>query len=303
MKIAFAFIVAALIGCSVAASAKCPASTCKLALCNDMLRAPTVRPNYSGNMLRGNGVNMGGALCYPRARSTPRRLVQVKLGQAKVSVQKSGNPLVAISTFPGVTPAFPANYFTVIKMPSGSEKITRRKASGNQFEKTDNLCIELPVKSYRMERPDGSISRKTTGGADDCVAIRVQAMKLMYEMVWNNTDNIDFKVVEPTGERISRRNTVSSSGGRFHTNVGWDRCGLSLIPGELSRETVSWDIDEVPPTGVYTAIAKLDASCGNGPVKATLRVTLNGVVMKQRSKIIHPDSPSKRQFFSVGFSM
>ena len=303
MMLSLFVIAVAFFSCSLAQVAKCPSKTCRLKLCNALLRQNLERPDYSANMLRGNGIDMGGAFCFPLLGSRPRPLVEVKLGEASVSIRKSGGPLVKITKFPGVSPAFPSNYFRVKKMPSGLEKITRRKARGNQFEKTDNLCIVLPITSFRFVGPDGSVSSPRTGGFNDCIAIRVQAMRFQFEVVWNNTDDVDLKVVEPTGFRIGRDNRDSPSGGRFNTDVGVDRCSLPLIPGERSRETISWDIDEVPPTGTYIAIGRLHKSCGNGPVKVCLRVSLNGMVAKQKCRVISPGEPSARLYISEKFGM
>ena len=284
--------------------AKCPEVTCRLAICDEIFRNVSVRPNFSGNMLRPDGVEMGGSLCFPRSSTRPLPMIHVRIGEAKVSVQESGTPLANITSFRGVVPPFPSKYFGVVKTLSGLEKLwRRRRARGNQFEKTDNLCVVLPVQSYRVVKRGGITGKKRIGGDKDCVAIRVQAKKLMFEMVWNNTDDVDLKVVEPTGVRISRLRKVSPSGGRFNTDVGGGRCMGPLIPGEVSRETVSWDIDQAPPNGVYIAIARLFFGCGNGPVKVCLRVSFDGILKKRSCKIIDPNDRFSRQFFTVGFRM
>ena len=299
MKLSNIILTVAMFACALAKVMRCPETNCRLKLCNNFFHDVVVRDDFNGNMLRADGIDMGGTFCYPRARSTPRQLVNVELGEAMVSVQESENPLVKISDFPGVHPAFPRNYFQVIKTDSGLEKITRKKASGNQFEKTDNLCIVLPIKSYRMKRPDGAISGKRYGDVNDCVALRVQAKRLQFEMVWNNTDDIDFTVREPSGFFITRSRKESPSGGRLNTDVA-PGCTDRVIPGEQYRETVSWEIDQAPPSGMYTANASLfGVGCGNGPVKVCLRVSVDGMLMEKRCKVI--DGGSSRKSFSVHF--
>ena len=305
MELSLVFLTAAMFACSVARVMRCPETTCRLKLCNDLPHRDIVRDDFSPNMLRADGVDMGGAFCYPQDRSSPLQLVDVKFGEAMASVQKSGDPLMKISDFPDVSRPFPSNYFQVIKMPSGLEKITRKKARCNQFEKTDNLCIVLPIRSYRVKRPDEFTGRKRRGGADDCVALRVEAKKLQVEMLWNNTlSNIDLKVFEPTGIRISRLRKKSPSGGHLNTDVTAG-CPRILRPGEQHRETVSCDIDKVPPSGVYNVIAFLAGNCRNArkPLKVCLRVSVDRMVMRNTCQIYEWGEASPRKVFSFTFRM
>ena len=273
------------------------ASTCRLFLCRNLLRDPTKRNNGAGNELRGNGVSMGGAFC-----NRLRPLVDVSIGEALVTKAKSGDPFVPISSYSpaGLTHPFRKNTFITIVQGSGSTKMGRKKVRGNQNELMDDLCVTIPILSYRNTLKSGEVGPLiTTSSAQDCISMRVKAAILQFELEWDSLDDIDFKVVEPTGVRLSRRRQTSPSGGRFKSDGGTGRCDFKVIPGETTRETVTYPVGSTPPSGIYTLIGRRFNGCMKGKTTLTMRAVLNGIVIKTRSREFPEEMPSRAAFFSM----
>lgn len=226
---------------------------------------------------------MGGVLC-----SSSRPIREVHFGEALVSLQRSGRGYVPISSYrpPGLRSRYPTDYFKVYTGSMGVQRITRRHGVGNQYRNVDNLCVTIPIKEYRPTRKSGRVGRRiVTTSAQDCISMRVVASRLQLELTWNNTDDIDISVTEPSGDTIGLGMTESSTGGRFNKDNGVNRCSRREMPGEMTRETVSYDFEDMVESGTYRVLVKQVTSCGSSAAAYKVRAVVNGVVVRTRSGI------------------
>ena len=254
------------------------ANTCRLFLCN-LGRFPSKRNNGEENELRGTGIAMGGVFC-----DRLRPMVDVTIGEALVTTVMSGDPFVPISSYspPGLTRPFKKNTFITIVDVTGSTRLARRKVRGNQNELMDNLCVTIPVLSYRKTFKSGTVGPLiTTSSEQDCISMRVKAAILQFELEWDSPDDVDFKVIEPNGKKISSFRSRSPTGGRFKSDTFGGRCGDRFTPGKTKKETVTYPVGSTPLSGTYTLRASRSRfSCKEGKTTLTLRAVLNGIIIQ-----------------------
>lgn len=274
----------------------CP-TMCRLDLCSGIVRRATnVRPKGFPNRLRGTGITMGGAICRKG-----RLLVGILPGEALVTPRKSTLTPVPISVYmpAGLPQPFPSNYFRVKEIPSGEVKIVRGRTSVGQNVFLHDHCMTLPITQYRILRRDGTRAPfRRTNNPRDCISMRLIASKLIFEVTWNNTDDIDLVLTEPdgpngeAGDVISRFNLKSSTGGRLNGDSAIGDSCEPVFPGETFRESVFYDIDPRVKSGVYKMRIQHFKNCGNGPTNLDVRAVIdgpNGVVHRKLTSVSNRD--------------
>ena len=271
------------------------ANTCRLFLCKNLGgSSPSKRTNGQETELRGNGIAMGGAFC-----DRLRPMVDVTIGEALVTTVMSGDPFVPISSYspPGLTRPFKKNTFITIVDVTGSTRLARRKVRGNQNELMDNLCVTIPVLSYRKTFKSGTVGPLiTTSSEQDCISMRVKAAILQFELAWDSLDDLEFRVTEPSGKKLSLNRRRSPTGGVFKSDTTSGNCKNVPVPGKTKREVVTYPIGSTPLSGIYTLRAKRFSGCMKGKTTLILRAVLNGIVIKTKSRVF-PEDSGKEEFF------
>ena len=236
-----------------------------------------------GMTLRPAGRLQGGFPCQMRRNGRITELRNVVGGEASVSVANSGRRFVPISEFEDAQPSFQSSYFAFGFFEiTERESLLRRQARGNQRELLDNLCVRLPIRSHDLLRRNGSIRRTVRlSGARDCVGLRTRIAQLDIELLWDTSNDLNLRVIEPDGFQINRDNRVSPSGGVLSaTDLGASGC-IRLFAHDrvryLARATVQ--------SGGYIVLIDNLTECS--PVTVyTLRVTYQGRTMIDVSNIL-----------------
>ena len=108
--------------------------------------------------------------------------------------------------------------------------------------------------------------------------LTVGAGELQVTLLWNNVNDQDLHVVEPSGREIwcaSRGPTAT--GGRLDRDDNVNRCGRDAEPGGV--ENVYWPSGSAPDRGTYRVDAVRYSSCGS-PASWTVEARIGGVLVK-----------------------
>lgn len=253
------------------------AGSCNFNFCNLNPNFDPI-PNGPRTLLRGPNFALGGIVC-----NAANNMANIRTREALVSKARSGDPFVPISQYSpqGLGRPFQKNYLKLVKVPFlNKQAVARGKILGNQNRFSNDLCVIMPLRQYQLLRNDGTVRRTVrTNNPADCVTFRTLAPRLLIELVWENSDDLDVSLLEPTGFLLSRFNPDSPSGGRLFRDNGFNACGLFRV----SKETIRYLADSVPPRGEYTVRVAHFENCLAGPTSWVLRVTVNGVVRLRRS--------------------
>lgn len=208
-----------------------------------------------------------------------------KTGEAEVHPAEdrgqSPRPFVPISKYSpaGLSKKFSKKYFSlreINRFPPipGESGISRLPSRGNQEDFVDDLCVLLPVKAYDLFKESGSLDRrvKRTNQREDCLSFRTTAPRILIELTWDSSDDLDVSVEEPDGNVVSFRKPNSPNGGRLILDQNVARCGEDPD----GREQVRWGRDGNPKKGSYEVTIKHFNNCGGKATKWSLAVVIDG---------------------------
>lgn len=253
-------------------ASRCTFRACKLSGVLDDLR-----PSGTTVLIRDHRVASTPFLCLPGLK-----LGRILLtGEALVTPVKGGGAFVPISSYQplGLRPRYPKNYFGLseISFPPlpGKYGISHVPSSGNQFETANDICVLIPIQRYELFRADGSLRTVNTNDLSDCISYRVRAPKLLIELSWDSSDDLELIVREPQPSSfvISNDNMNAPSGGRLIN----DHPLFSCTDQQAGREQVRYLQDHTPPSGEYTVLGRHFENCGKGPTAWNVAVVYNGV--------------------------
>lgn len=219
-------------------------------------------------------------------------------GEAMVAEGKSMD-MVPISKFSpaGLRPQFKKSFFKLFKIQFVPEEqgIGRKPTRGNQQEFLDDLCVVLPITSYDVMM-GGKTKTINRSRPSDCLSFRTRNPKVLVELSWNSSDDLDLEVTEPDGELVTREAPEGDSG-RLNNDNNVGACGM--IPA--GKEAVIYEQMLEIASGDYTATIKHFNNCGDGPTRWRLRVIVDGdvVLTKTGNSDLPKDSVAARINFSL----
>lgn len=166
----------------------------------------------------------------------------------------------------------------------------RRKAKGNQKDFLDDICVILPIRSWDILKPDGSILRTISRSKPgDCVAYETRYPMVLVELQWDSSDDLDLELVEPDGDLVNRGNPESEAG-RLNNDNNVGACGI--VPA--GKEAIIYDSRKraLIESGKYTVTVRHFNNCGNGRTQWMLRVMVHDIVILVRKGRSNLDSGS-----------
>ena len=126
----------------------------------------------------------------------------------------------------------------------------------------------------------GAVDLRNDGIDQNCDGrdLTVGAGELQVTLLWNNDNDQDLHVVEPSGQEIwygSRGPTAT--GGRLDRDDNVNMCGRDAEPGGV--ENVYWPTGSAPDRGTYRVDVVQYSSCGS-PASWTVEARIGGVLVK-----------------------
>lgn len=180
-----------------------------------------------------------------------------------------------------VSPKFRNRFFKIeeinnLAMP-GFFGISRQETRGNQADFLADMCVRIPI-SRVEESPGGRVLRLR--GATDCVAFRTLFPKILIELEWDNSDDLDMVLTTPDGSLVNQFNPTNA--GARYNGASHPICG----PAFGARELITWSRN-MPPLGKYSLQLRHFKKCmDNNPANYVIRIS----------------SGDKLQFSSTGVS-
>lgn len=244
--------------------------------------------------LRDAGIASNPFICARLSDSN--KLVQVKVkksGQAKVLKFKEETKFTPISKYlkGTVTSSFSKKYFFlkgITERPSipGEIGIARLTSMGNQEQFLDDLCVNLPIKSYDVLNKKGRVVNSVSKSKkkEDCIAFRTTVPIILIELTWQNADDIDVRVNEPDGNLIAYFDLQSAkTGGKLNLDQNVARCGED----STGREQIKWNVrnEKRPLDGEYKIQVRHFSTCRDGPTRWNLAVVVNGKLVVRKTGV------------------
>lgn len=198
----------------------------------------------------------------------------IATGVASIRTNTFNNAMVPINQWSplGLDTPFPRRFFYGRQIPGLKlAGLAHLKPKGNQYSYLNDQCFTLPITKYEEVNTNTGevVGEKTPSGFNNCVSFRTLAHRMLVELFWESSDDLDLVVREPDGDILSRTNPISTTGQKRNDN-GKDGCGEIKV----AKEGVIWR-DEVEP-GTYVVRVIQYKNCLLGKAKFTLRVTLDG---------------------------
>lgn len=218
------------------------------------------------------------AICH---RSINDRIGYItSAGEAQVQLGETD--FVGISKWrpDGLTKRFGKRFFRAVNIRALRRSgIARSTYRGNQRDFLDLACFNLPILEFEtVTKPRRNPIRVFTAGKDtDCVSFRGSVMKIFAELSWEGSDGFELSLLEPDGTALSRINPRTTRG-FFQEDLAVN-CRVSKLVGDESavyRQRTDGQRGVNIPRGTYTYDVDHFESCGNGPSRWTLRITVNG---------------------------
>lgn len=113
--------------------------------------------------------------------------------------------------------------------------------------------------------------------------------ELQVTVAWGAGADLDLEVTEPGGETLGGETGSTASGGRLE-RTGEGRCEGPEVERRL--EVAQWPED--PPTGEYAiALRHVDPCDVEGPVTATVTVSVHGYVSSVYNRTVEPSATAR----------
>ena len=118
---------------------------------------------------------------------------------------------------------------------------------------------------------------------------------LRITLTWDNDDDLDLHVIEPSGEETDYTDRTSATGATLDRDDNVGVCGTDAEPGGV--ENIAWT--EAPPSGTYTVNLHHFWNCAdNEPANFTITVFSNDVVLEEVTGVADGQSNSIVQSFT-----
>lgn len=268
-------LLAAVLLCTfLTANAQCGLS-CKFRTClPNTLGLP--KPAGGRNLLRSPGISLSGFVCLEDVNIGTVR----KTGEALVEVNGT---MIPISTYkpPKLSRPFRRSQFGLFPIPflGGKQGIGRRESRGNQEKFLDNLCVVLPITKYNVIAEDDAVAERVMSDDEDsCVSFRTRTVEVLTDLTWNSSDDLDIKVITPSGTVLDKNNPLTPDARLTETEQENTCDGRTA-----SKETAAIFNPMPAEKGTYTVEITHFKNCMDGPSDWELRFTVNGNLLAKRS--------------------
>lgn len=261
-------LLAALLPVSQACNPKCKFVRCK----NGIAFKPRLIDQSNPFLLRAHEKRWLPYICR-KPTTYPLRLHSIKTGEARVRASKSTKRAVRISRYQphGLTKRFGKRYFHLQKFRLGEWVVVREKSAGNQEKYVGGLCVTMPVRGYRyLNRAGKARGGWRKGRKGDCVSFRTMNAKMLVELRWNSTDDMDLSVEEPDGRVASRFRHHDACG-----KLGADSGSILGVCVNVPDKSESIRYFDCAPKGRYVIRVVHYRNCGQGG-KYEVRVIREG---------------------------
>lgn len=227
-------------------------------------------------------------------------------GEARVTPVRGGGAFIPISFYrpDGLRPKYPSNYFGLseITFPPlpGKYSISHVPSSGNQFANANDICVQIPILRYELFKRNGSLKVVNSNDPNDCISYRVRAPKLLIELAWDSSDDLDLVVTEPqpSGFVISGDNQRAPSGGRLQG----DFPEFSCTELNATREQVRYLQDHTVTPGQYTVSGFHFENCRKRRTSWSLAVIHNGITIAS-TRGQSNTFKAKKEIFKITFTI
>lgn len=179
-----------------------------------------------------------------------------------------------------VSPKFKKRFYGLSALNSpaapGRSGISRQRSRGNQASFLNDLCVRIPIRRY--EEISGGVTKvKRVNGATDCVSFRTIFSQLLIDLVWDNSDDLDMRVITPNGDVVSR--FFERAAGAVYTTSTQPTCGTAFA----GRDLVSWQRNAPQPGNYRVEVRHFTKCASNAPVNFTVRVSSGDKVRRDVS--------------------
>lgn len=283
---------------------------CDFRFCINDVGSPRVQAPYIN--LRESGVGTLPYICNedPSADQI-RSISQVK--EAMVADGSTDNAdrsdFQAISNYnpPGLPKPFPKKAFTLTRIfwPSVPQTwfgVSKQKMGKKIYKFSNNLCVYIPVKKYSVLDSNGNerlIKVKGNRSANACVAFRTVAPKMLIDLTWNSSSDLELSLTEPNGNTIDRLNPISAAtGGKLIRTFNSNPCSQY----STGQEQIAYPPKRTLLGPQYKLEIRHRRNCGIGTTVYALNILINGK-KAQPTRVINNNDDNgaliERIFFNI----
>lgn len=255
---------------------------------------------------------------FPHVCRPGRNLLRVrKTGEALISEGSQG--LVKISQWrpSGIVLGLARKYFKLFQAENTSPAQGVGRSSNSGYSFLNGRCVILPIRKYEVRNWKGiSVIKVRKGERErECISFRTRAPKLVISLQWNNSANLQLRVVDPLGRNgtlVTAQSFTGRAGGQRivifdRTVTGAYRASVFYPRGRPISRSIAFLKDEshsTPPSQGIMNQKSIRHPYGDGNPnegRALFRVSRMGSLIARPKVIRFSTKDSGKSLFTFSF--